>query len=88
VAVGPRERDLWMVEPRDASDWAAYTRTSPAPDPDAATMELYRVWWQLAEVAGYTQTFRSPHEEDADTRVAWRGLQSYMPGAKESPDAS
>jgi hypothetical protein len=37
LALAPRERDLWMIEPHDAHDRAAY---SVAADP--AAMELYR----------------------------------------------
>lgn len=81
VAVGPRERDLWMVEPRGAEDWAAYASAAPANPPDPATMELYRLMWQLAEIAGYTATLRLPHEDDANNRAAWANLQSYVPTA-------
>lgn len=80
VAVGPRERDLWMVEPRDAEDWSAYTAAAAAPPPDPTAMDLYRLSWTLAEIAIYTDTFRSPHEDDANTRAAWTGLKSHAPG--------
>ena len=75
VAVGPRERDLWMVEPRDADDWAAYGSESSV-DPDA--IRLYRLWWGLTEIALYTTQFRRPHVEDADTRTAFDGFREYL----------
>jgi spectinomycin phosphotransferase len=80
VAVGPRERDLWMVEPQDAEDWAAYAAAGPADPPDPAAIQLYRLRWQLAEIADYTEAFRSPHREDANTQAAWADLQSYFVG--------
>jgi spectinomycin phosphotransferase len=75
AALGPRERDLWMIEPRTDEDWAAYhgaTRVDPA------AMELYRLWWELSEICGYTATFRAPHADDGNTRIAWRELRSYL----------
>ena len=75
VAVGPRERDLWMVEPRDADDWAAYG-TGSSVDPEA--IRLYRLWWDLTEIALYATQFRRPHVEDADTRTAFDGFREYL----------
>ena len=75
VALGPRERDLWMIEPRDDEDWAAY-RLARAADP--AAMELYRLGWELSEICGYTVEFRAPHAGNENTRVSWRSLQSYL----------
>jgi len=73
LALAPRERDLCMIEPHDAHDRAAY---SVAADP--AAMELYRLWWDLSEICGYTTQFRAPHADDENTRVAWRSLLGYL----------
>ena len=52
VAVAPRERDLWMVlQNEDSEDWAAYTPAAPSPSPDHKAMDLYRLWWELSEIA-------------------------------------
>ena len=75
AAIGPRERDLWQVEPRTDQDWAAYGGASSL---DPAAIELYRRWWELSEICGYTATFRAPHADDANTRVAWRELHGYL----------
>ena len=64
VAVGPPERDLWMIE-RGGEDPAT---------------ELFSLWWRLSEITGYTETFRQPHVDDANTRLAWKGLQEYLDG--------
>ena len=78
IAVGPRERDLWMVEPPNPEDWSAYTDADSArlPDPDA--MQLYRLWWKLTDIASFTNTFRALHEDDANTQIAWRALERYV----------
>ncbi len=82
TAVGPRERDLWMIEPKDDQDWAAYASTSGVSELDPAAIELYRLWWDLSEITGYTDTFRSTHADDANTRVAWLNFQSYVPSTQ------
>lgn len=81
VAVAPAERDLWMVEPADDEEWAAYTSSGGNRDINPDVVELYRLWWSLGEIAGYSMTFRSPHSDDANTRRAWADFQTYLPGA-------
>jgi len=80
VALGPRERDLWMVEPRDDEDWLAYTSAGGVADIDPSGFELYEVNWALTEIGLYTQLFRSDHVEDANTRAAWNELKEYLGG--------
>jgi len=78
IAVGPRERDLWMVKPSNPEDWAAYTGTDSARLPDPEAMEFYRLWWKLTDIASFTHTFRVPHADDANTQVAWRVLEGTV----------
>ena len=74
LLVGPPERDLWMVLGADGSERGTYeAATGTTIEPDV--LELYRLWWDLSEIGTYVGEFRRPHEEDADTAVAWRGLQ-------------
>lgn len=82
VGMGPRERDLWMIEPKDDDEWNAYSsRAGPTQmRPDA--MELFRLWWSLAEICGYVELLRSAHIDDANTRVAWSELQGYISAAR------
>ena len=75
VALAPRERDLWMIEPGDDEDWAAYGAATAA---DPMAMELYRLSWVLSEICGYTAKFYRPHVEDENTRVSWRSLRGYL----------
>ena len=80
VALAPRERDLWLLEPRTDEDWAAY-RCATSADPVA--LELCRLRWPLTDICIFTATFRAPHVDDENTRVAWRGLRGYLEGTPE-----
>lgn len=65
VTVAPPERDLWHL--------------TPAPgDPDA--LRLYRLRWELTDIAGFVALFKAPHDDDADTRIAWDALRGYLSG--------
>jgi spectinomycin phosphotransferase len=75
AAVAPRERDLWHIRPEGDDDWSAYGR--PVTEIDTDAIELYRLWWALSEIAGYAETFRSRHDDDANMRRAWSGFQDY-----------
>lgn len=66
VALGPPERDLWMLvdEGEDASElYAQLTGTQP----DEAALDFFRLTWELKDLAEYLNLFRSPHEENDDT---------------------
>lgn len=65
VAVGPPERDLWMLNPRPE-------------DVDGSAIELFERWWALSEITGYTDLFRRPHDDDENTRLAWASLGEYL----------
>lgn len=79
VAVGPPERDLWQVEPPDDHHWSAYASTGPVKRPRPEAMELFRLWWQLTELADSTRVFRAAHEDDANSQAAWKNLQACAP---------
>lgn len=79
VAIGPPERDLWMIEPRNSDDRAAYTTGGGSRLAGPAALELYRIGWALSELGNYTAEFRALHVEDPNTRVAWGGFNSSLP---------
>jgi spectinomycin phosphotransferase len=68
VGVALPERDLWMVDTDD--ERARYEQESGRPVDDAA-IRLYRLRWELDDIANFVHTFRSPHGEDADTARTW-----------------
>jgi spectinomycin phosphotransferase len=80
VRLAPRERDLAMIlgEPTDVLP--AYQAEAGPVGPRAVAVELFRVWWSLAEVATYVELFRQPHVDSQDTSDSWQDLTMYLPG--------
>jgi hypothetical protein len=82
-AIAPRERDLWQLLPpdqRDAASLAAYLEAAGLPMTAVSTdrLALYRLRWDLAEIAIYAHEFFHPHEDTEDARVGWGGLESSL----------
>jgi len=77
VLVAPQERDLWDLDPGDGSILAAYQRaTGTVPRPDA--LELFRLRWDLTDIALYVGQFRAPHLGDANDDKAFAGLAATL----------
>ncbi|GHJ47836.1 hypothetical protein Cs7R123_51780 [Catellatospora sp. TT07R-123] len=69
----PPERDLWGLDPGDGSLLAAYEQaTGVAPDP--AMLALYRIRWDLSDLAVDVARFRRPHSGNADDTQSWQIL--------------
>jgi spectinomycin phosphotransferase/16S rRNA (guanine(1405)-N(7))-methyltransferase len=77
VLVAPPERDLWAMAGEDPSVLDAY-RQAGGQEPDRDVIELYRLGWDLAEVAIYTALLRAPHERSVDVDTSWGHLQGYL----------
>lgn len=76
--LAPRERDLWMViEP--ATDLEPYQDETGGSPISAAALRLFRMRWDLEEVAIYVSQFHAPHVDDPNTREAWQNLGDYLP---------
>ena len=87
VALARPERDLWMLDDGSPDAFAAYTAAG-GPSPDPAAIALHRLAWPLTDVALFTATLRSPHTENADTRLAWKSLRDTLAHlAAMHPDA-
>ncbi|AYF75374.1 hypothetical protein D7D52_17585 [Nocardia yunnanensis] len=71
--LAPPERDLWDLAPGEPAVLAAYTDRTGTPV-RADMLELYRLRWDLTEVALYTHRFREPHADTANDRQSWAGL--------------
>jgi len=65
VLIAPAARDLWMLEPPGRPG---------LPETDPAIL-LYRLRWDLANIALFVAGFRVPHEDSADAAESWRNLQ-------------
>jgi spectinomycin phosphotransferase len=73
VAVAPRERDLWMVWAERANDATAYIDAT-GHRPHHATMDFFRLTWDLADLAAFINVLRAPHRDSEDTVKAYDGL--------------
>jgi len=75
--VAPPERDLWAMVGDDPVVVDHYTAaTGRTVQPEA--IELYRLGWDLAEVAIYTALLRAPHERSEDVDLSWGYLKGYL----------
>jgi spectinomycin phosphotransferase/16S rRNA (guanine(1405)-N(7))-methyltransferase len=77
--VAPPERDLWSLDPGDGSVLRAYAEATGV-TPLSAVLELYRIRWDLADVAVCASRFRSPHTGDLDDDKSWEVLRSLVEG--------
>ena len=75
--IAPPERDLWDLDPGDGSILEAYasaTGTSPQP----FLLDLYRLRWDLADIAVDVSRFRRPHAGNIDDDKSWELLSSLI----------
>lgn len=63
--LAPPERDIWMLGITDGP-WRQ------------DIIDLYRMHWDLMEVAGYVAFFRGPHGDTRDAQEAWQNLNEYI----------
>jgi spectinomycin phosphotransferase len=64
-------------------DAARYSRwTNWAVNRDA--LALYRLRWALDDIAEFLSKIRTPHQETADTLVAWTALQRTLQALPDS----
>ncbi|MQA26765.1 MAG: phosphotransferase [Micromonosporaceae bacterium] len=83
VHVAPPERDLWMAAGDSDDVLDSYTRATGRPV-DAAGLALYRLWWDLADIAIYVDELRRPHRATDDITASWHYLNGYL---GHDPDA-
>jgi Phosphotransferase enzyme family len=75
--VAPPERDLWSLDPGDGSILGAYadaTGVTPLP----SMLELYRIRWDLADIAVVVSRFRGDHHGSLDDDESWHLLRSLI----------
>ncbi len=75
VALAPAERDLWMLAGSDPDILKQYVAAT-GHQLDEAALALYRLAWDLTDIASYVAEFRSGHERNEDTEQAWGYLTS------------
>jgi spectinomycin phosphotransferase/16S rRNA (guanine(1405)-N(7))-methyltransferase len=75
--IAPPERDLWDLVGEEPSVSIQYEDlTGIGVDHDA--IELYRLKWDLSEIAIYISDFRRAHDQTDDTHEAWNNLQHFL----------
>jgi len=76
--IAPRERDLQMVLDQDLTGWDEYSELAGVASLNHEAMQLYRWWWELADIAVFVADFRRPHERTEDTLASWEILASNL----------
>jgi spectinomycin phosphotransferase/16S rRNA (guanine(1405)-N(7))-methyltransferase len=82
VLVAPPERDLWSLDPGDGSvlgRYAAVTGITPLPE----LIELYRLGWDIKDIAYDAAHFFLPHSDGANETKSWELLGSLVRRAGE-----
>jgi spectinomycin phosphotransferase len=77
VALGPPERDLWMLVDDDEEAAKGYADAT-GHELDAAAMSFFRLRWDLADIASFSDLLRSPHRQTEDTEWAYEALKFYV----------
>ena len=58
----------------DAGDHADAYRDATGHQPDPVALDLFRLGWDLGDLAAYTEVLRSPHRDSDDTVKAYEGF--------------
>jgi spectinomycin phosphotransferase len=77
------ERDIWMVDSGTGHELALYADASGR-HLDMNTIAAYRVRWKLDDIATFVKQFRSPHDQTADTELAWVSLGKSLQSGDDS----
>jgi spectinomycin phosphotransferase len=77
--IAPRERDLCMVFDERLTGWSEYSSViGEHVALDREALELYRQWWDLADIAVFVGLFRRPHVEDENTVASFKVLRDNL----------
>jgi hypothetical protein len=75
--VAPPERDLWNLDPGDGTILDAYaSATGVVPQP--LLLDLYRLRWDITDIAMEVGRFRQPHTGGAEDAKCWELLSSLI----------
>jgi hypothetical protein len=73
VLIAPPERDLWLLDPGDGSIPDAYRQVSGRVVVPSM-LDLYRLTWELSDLASCAARFRQGHADTAEDRKDWEIL--------------
>jgi spectinomycin phosphotransferase len=77
VALAPPERDLWMFVGDNGEEATTYTDAT-GHELDQVAVNFFRLRWDLADVAAFTDLLRSAHHHTEDTEKAYDALTFYV----------
>lgn len=80
--IAPPERDLWHLATPETL--AAYEEATGV-RPDENMLAMYRLRWDLSDLAEFATGFASPHDGSADDAESWRLLQGLLAGLASGP---
>lgn len=72
--IAPRERDVRMVLHENLTGWDDYIAAAGHATLNQQARQLYRRWWDLADIAIFVDLFRRQHERTEDTVASWNIL--------------
>ena len=84
VRLAPPERDLWDLAETDRSVLASYTEATGTAI-DSGALALFRMRYDLAEIAEYIELFAGPHDDTEDTAESWKNLEYCLRPAERWP---
>ena len=61
--------------------WSEYCSVVGDVSLDREALELYRDWWDLADIAVFVALFRRPHDEDENTAASFGFLRGSLAGS-------
>ena len=73
----PPERDLWSLDPGDGSILDAYAGLTGV-TPQSPMLDLYRLRWDIADIAIDVSRFRRPHTGNAEDDESFGLLSSLV----------
>jgi spectinomycin phosphotransferase len=77
VGLALPERDLWLVATATGEEEALYADAT-GHEVSQPAMSLYRLAWDLTDIAAYLDQLRSVHQDTEDTRDAWVNLRRTL----------
>jgi hypothetical protein len=83
--LAPPERDLWFLADTDHSVLPAYTEATGIAIDDGA-LALFRMSYDLADIAEYICLFRGRHEDTEDAARSWENLEYFLRRAERWPE--
>lgn len=78
----PPERDLWSLDPGDGSVLDAYARLTGV-TPRRPMLDLYRLRWDIADIAADVGRFQRPHAGTAEDGESYELLKSLVERVSE-----